>query len=108
MQRRFRLLAALLMIAVMQNGLSAAPLMPDAMQGMAGHAHHGHDMPGSPGKSDCCQTGTCKCGCALTSPAAASHPAPVLHDWERIAALRSDDALEEPTGTTGAPYRPPA
>ena len=116
MQRRFRLLAALLVIAVMQNGISAAPLFPDVMQGATGHAHHGHDgmshhdsgKATSPGKGDCCDSGTCKCGCAVTSPAAANRPAPTVRDWARIAAVRSQDAVAEPTGTTGAPYRPPA
>lgn len=117
MQRSSRSLAALLVIVVMHGAVSASPLMPAPVQDTAGHAQHGHDgMKGddSDGTShdsdsgNCCDSGSCDCGCATTSPAAAFRPTPVARDWARIASVHTDDFTADLSGFAGAPFRPPA
>lgn len=117
MQRALRLLAALLVIAVMHNSVSASPIAPEPVKEATGHAHHGHDgakgddsgrHSSDKGTRDCCVSGTCECGCTSASPAAVFRPAPTAHDWGRIAAVRAEDGPGYLPDFSGAPFRPPA
>ena len=117
MQRSSRLLAALLVFALIQNGAWAAPHAPDPAEGDAAPAHHAHDglsksdsgqKTADPGAKDCCDTGSCDCGCTSNGPAAVFRPAPTAHDWARIAAVRAVDAAGELPGFGTTPFRPPA
>ena len=107
MRRTPRLLAALLVLAVIQNGAWAAPHVPDPVQDDAAPAHHHHDGM-SKDQKDCCDTGSCDCGCASTNPAAVFRPAPTAHDWGRIAAAGAEDAADGLPGFSTTPFRPPA
>jgi len=115
---RFHPLAALLLLAVMHNGV-AAPSMaaPDAAPPAdAGMAHHGHggmtdmDSGGHPVNQtspDCCDSSSCDCGCTAT-PAALLRPTTAARDWLRVEPARPADAAGFRPAITGAPFRPPA
>ncbi|MEX1994818.1 MAG: hypothetical protein WD929_09150 [Steroidobacteraceae bacterium] len=118
MRRPFRLLAALLFLAVLHNGVAtawfAAPdvALPDDM----GMAHHGHDGmtdmdtggdPGNGAGPDCCDSSSCDCGCTATQ-AFLLRPATAARDWARSAAVRAPDIMGFRPAITGAPFRPPA
>ncbi|MGE0031364.1 MAG: CopL family metal-binding regulatory protein [Steroidobacteraceae bacterium] len=118
MRDRFHPLAALLLLAVLHNGV-AAPSMaaPDAAPPAdAGMAHHGHggmtDMgsgghPADHTAPDCCDPSSCDCGCTAT-PAALLRPATAARDWQRAESTRAADATGIHPAATGAPFRPPA
>jgi len=115
---RLRPLAALLLLAVLHNGIAApASAVPDtAPPADAGMAHHGHegmaDMdsgghPVSQTSPDCCDSSSCDCGCTAT-PVALLRPAIAARDWLRAEPARTPDAVGFRPATTGAPFRPPA
>jgi hypothetical protein len=115
---RVRPLAALLLLALLHNGIAgpsmAAPA--SAPPADAGMAHHGHDgmmdmdsggMPMGDAGTDCCDQASCDCSCTAT-PVFLPAPATAARDWARSAAVRSPDAAGFRPAITGAPFRPPA
>lgn len=115
---RFRPWIALLLFAVLNNGIAASSAaVPDtAPPADAGVVHHGHEgmmdpdsggMPMGDAGSDCCDQSPCDCSCTAT-PAAALSPATAARDWQRSGTVRTPDAVGFRPATTGAPFRPPA
>jgi hypothetical protein len=115
-RRRFHPLAALLLLAVIHNGIAAPAAVehaPPADQGMAHHGHDGMDHAGTgadPAQHtgpDCCDPSSCDCGCTAT-PAGATRSAAAAHDWQRLIAVPAEDSAGFRARATAAPFRPPA
>jgi len=117
-KNRLRPLAALLLLAVLHNGIAApASAVPDtAPPADAGMAHHGHEgmmdadsggLPMGDAGTDCCDQSPCDCGCTAT-PAVVLSPATAARDWQGAGTTRAPDATGIRPAATGGPFRPPA
>ncbi len=116
-RRRFRPLAAVLLLAVLHNGAATpwtAPpdVVPPDDLGIMHHGHAGmaHPDGGNPphhSSRDCCGSATCDCGCTAT-PVALLAPPATVRDWARAEAIGAPTFVAFRPGATGAPFRPPA
>jgi len=119
-RNRLRPLAALLLLAVVHNGVatawSAAPdIVPPADMGMT---HHGDgamanmDSCGEPANQaghDCSDSSSCDCDCGCTATQIVLlRPASAARNWLRTESIRAPDTAGFRPGTIGAPFRPPA